>query len=124
MPLDLTRLRALAEAATPGEWSTGGIFDPHGPKPRTSIWGPIPPGMQSGEWIAKDMLLPDAEFAVATQPETILALIRIAEVAKKLFDAADAMLETDAGNEDWDALAAARDELQPLLAAMEVNDAH
>ena len=50
-----------APTATP--WHLGGITD-LATRPRTSIWGPVAPGMQSGEWIAQDITQANAAFIV------------------------------------------------------------
>lgn len=54
----------MMKARTPGPWHTGGISDPLG-SPRVGIWGPTPPGAQSGIWIARDVKLADARLIAA-----------------------------------------------------------
>ena len=58
---------------TPGPWNTGGIANPNSDRPHTSVWGPTPVGKQSGEWIAKDVTLPNARL-IAAAPDLLDAL--------------------------------------------------
>lgn len=53
---------ALCDKATPGPWSTGGIFDPQSKHPTMNIWGATPPGKQSGTQIAQKMAPENAIF--------------------------------------------------------------
>lgn len=52
----------LCNKATPGPWSTGGIFDPQSKHPTMNIWGATPPGKQSGIQVAKKMTPENAAF--------------------------------------------------------------
>ena len=47
----------------PLPWHTAGTANPN-TDPRQGVWGPTPPGAQSGEWIAKDIRPANAEFIV------------------------------------------------------------
>lgn len=62
---------------TPGPWNLGGVSNPR-TDPRYSIWGPTPPGKQSGEWIAKDVAKANARL-IAAAPELLAALKAILE---------------------------------------------
>lgn len=57
---------------TPAPWTTGGIFDPNGPDPRTTIWGKRPRGAQSGDIIAHDVRLRDTDL-IAAAPDLLTA---------------------------------------------------
>lgn len=50
---------------TPGPWHTAGITDPDGPSPMCSVWGPTPEGMQSGEWICRNVNLKNGPLIAA-----------------------------------------------------------
>lgn len=61
---------------TPLPWTTAGIANPS-TDPRMSLWGPRPPGAQSGEWIAKDLTPANVRFiltAVNSHADLLAAL--------------------------------------------------
>lgn len=74
MTIDLDAIRGRLEAATPGPWTTGGIFDPRGPNPKQSVWGPTAPGMQSGVLVVDRAPKADATL-IAHAPADIAALL-------------------------------------------------
>lgn len=50
----------MKRPATPFPWHTSGTFMPGSDDPRTSIWGPAAPGMQSGNCVANKVRPADA----------------------------------------------------------------
>lgn len=83
MSIDLDAIRERLEAATPGPWTTGGIFDPRGPNPKQSVWGPTAPGMQSGVLVVDRAPKADATL-IAHAPADIAALLAEVERLRAL----------------------------------------
>jgi hypothetical protein len=54
----------MKRPATAFPWRTGGIFMPGSEDPRTSIWGPVAPGMQSGHCVASQVRPADAALII------------------------------------------------------------
>lgn len=69
-------------AHTPGPWHMGGIVNPDGPSATCSVWGPTPKGMQSGEWICRNVSLKNGPI-IAAAPDLAEAL---AWMVKKIDD--------------------------------------
>lgn len=55
---------------------------PDSDDPRVSIWGPTPPGKQSGDWIAKDVRPANAKL-ICSAPEMYAALLAYDELDDK-----------------------------------------
>jgi hypothetical protein len=67
---------------TPGPWNIGGIFNPLSDRPICNVWGPTPPGKQSGEIVAKDCTLPNARL-IAAAPRMYEALETLARLGNE-----------------------------------------
>jgi hypothetical protein len=61
-------------AHTPGPWHCGGIFEPNSARPTSNVWGPTPPGMQSGNIVCCNATIPDARL-IAAAPDLAEALL-------------------------------------------------
>lgn len=59
--------------STPGPWHLGGIFEPNSDRPTSNVWGPTPPGMQSGNIVCCNATVPDARL-IAAAPDMAEAL--------------------------------------------------
>jgi hypothetical protein len=60
-------------AHTPGPWGVGGVSTPTGMEPYCNIWGPVPPGKQSGQMIAAEVA-PENAPLIAAAPDLLAAL--------------------------------------------------
>lgn len=60
-------------AHTPGPWHVGGVSTPSGMEPYCNIWGPVPPGKQSGQMVAAEVAPEDAQL-IAAAPDLFVAL--------------------------------------------------
>lgn len=83
---ELRELLRVCEAATEGEWSTGGTFNPNSKYPRQNVWGPTPKGRQSGSMVCQQALIPDAKAIVASHnalPTIIRDLLELRAAARE-----------------------------------------
>jgi hypothetical protein len=62
------------QKVTPGPWGVGGVSDPRGPRPTTSVYGQREPNMQSGPLVCRGMSVADG-YLIAAAPE-LLGLAR------------------------------------------------
>lgn len=67
-----------APTHTPFPWRTGGTFNPNSLAETVWIWGPTPPGQQSGDVVAKHIRPEDADLIVraVNAHEDLVALLR------------------------------------------------
>lgn len=66
----------MKDLSTPGPWHVGGVFNPNSEHPRANVWGPVPPGMQSGNIVCFEARLHDAEL-IAAAPMMLDALAKV-----------------------------------------------
>lgn len=64
---------------TPGPWKLGGIFNPGTEHERYWVWGPTPPGKQSGDVVCRDAQ-PENARLIAAAPDLLKALKRIRDL--------------------------------------------
>jgi hypothetical protein len=115
--IDLDELERLARAATPGPWQAAGYSVTHEYKP----------GVSEAVAVSHIARPHDAAFIAAANPETVLALIRIAKAASeacsRLEDPVDTLIEVGNGTTDEmlhkaaDDLLSVRDSLRGALSA-------
>jgi len=79
---EIEAIRQRCDAASPGPYHSGGIFDPMGERPTSNIWGPTPRDAQSGELLAQKVKVKDADFFVCARID-IPALIESHEGLRK-----------------------------------------
>ena len=82
--MNLNELKAKAQAATPGPW----VVHPNRPYSVDSIEGDGELAVYvctTGGWADCDV--PNAAFIAAANPQTVLALVKVAEAVKKVLEA-------------------------------------
>lgn len=93
----------MSAAHTAGPWSTGGISYPSTSLPKQNVWGPTPPGMQSGHMVCQNASVADSRL-IASAPALLAALLQCVDV----YDAARANTPTGLGWPDPNHIHAAR----------------
>jgi len=93
-PHDLDRLRALAKAATKGEWVSVGAFVENARDDLPDICRCDPESMGQERWAAESEGFRNALYIAAAQPSTVLWMIERIEELKGGF-----LISADHGNE-------------------------